>query len=327
MSNWKEIRLKGKFIRAKEEKDEENEWVIPKFYYSFDIPEDDTVIHIGIHQEDDRVLGADRRRLLDITFVLFRGDDETEELEVIETPELIIERELQFKTELDEGSYILVPLSTGALLQKPITANDDPIDFSVVNEGIKMPHPFFLTTINDIFRKIDLKLNGKLSAEELNQFGKIINEPKFKNITDKSFKKKEFKKLSCDSEGLTNLGFKQFLFRNFEQDKLEEMFDILGYDRGLYSLKSKIFVTSFQADTDIRVKINDSFLGNFQSRAWDLFMNYKLENGEHSEDFVKSKMAIFFSVRHPNCYGCSYAVANNSKKWIKVELDMTKSTG
>ena len=196
VSNWQEVRFKGKFIRAKEKKWDENEWVIPKFYYSFDVPEDDTVIHIGLHQEDDRVLGADRRRLLDITFILFRIDEETEELETIETPELVADRELQFKTELEEGSYILVPLTTGALLQKPTTANDNPIDYSVVNEGIKMPHPFFLTTLNDVFRKIDLQLNEKLSAEELSQFGDIINEQKFKEITKNSFRKKEFKKLS-----------------------------------------------------------------------------------------------------------------------------------
>jgi len=116
------------------------------------------------------------------------------------------------------------------------------------------------------------------------------------------------------------------LFRNFEQDRLVEILNSLGYDSGLYSLKSKVFVVSFQADVHLKVKINDTFLGDLHSRAWDLFMYHKLSNGEQSEKFVKSKCTIF-AVRHPNCYGISYAVANSSNEWIKVNLDMTFSTG
>lgn len=74
---------------------------------------------------------------------------------------------------LDEGSYVLVPFTTGALLQKPKSGSDERIDHKVEFEHIIMPHPFFFSTLNDIFRKIDLALNGLLSASELNQFGRI----------------------------------------------------------------------------------------------------------------------------------------------------------
>lgn len=306
-----------------------NEWVIPKFYYSFDVFEDDTEIHIGIHQEDDRILGADRRRMLDISFILFKVDEDDDNLETIETPPFVLEREVQSKIILDEGSYIMVPLTTGSLLQKPYNAEDTQIDYKVEHENITMPHPFFLSTLNDIFRKIDLALNGKLSAGELNQFGRIIDEPKFTKIKNKDFGSKEFKTLSCDpKEGLTNLGFKQFLFRNFEQDRIEEMLEKLGYDASLYSTKSRVVVVSFQSDSEIKVKINESIVGDMHTRAWDLYMEHQLSSGNTDKsDFIKKSNYIFFKVDHPKAYGCSYGIANNTSGWLKAELDLTKSNG
>jgi hypothetical protein len=267
--------------------------------------------------------------MLDISFILFKVGEDDNKLETIETPQFVLEREVQSKIVLDEGSYIMVPLTTGSLLQTPYKADDTPIDYKIEHENITMPHPFFLSTLNDIFRKIDLALNGKLSASELNQFGRIVDEPKFIKIKNKDFKSNEFKTLSCDpKDGLTNLGFKQFLFRNFEQDRIEEMLEKLGYDPSLYSTKSRVFVVSFQSDSEITVKINESIIGDMHTRAWDLYMEHQLstDNADKS-DFVKKDDYIFFKVDHPKAYGCSYGIANNTSGWLKVELDLTKSNG
>jgi hypothetical protein len=329
IEKWNEIRLKGKFIRVREKDGELNEWVIPKFFYSFEVEDDNTLIHIGIHQEDDRILGADRRRLLDLSFILFRIDDDIRKLQTIKTVDFVLEREVQSKMTLDEGSYIMVPLTTGALLQKPFKADDTPIEYKIEHEDITVPHPFFLSTLNDIFRKIDLALNGRLSAEELNQFGRIVGEKIFKKIRTKDFSSKAFKLYSCDpDEGLTNLGFKQFLFRNFEQDRIEEMFEKLGYDPALYSTKSRVFVSSFQADSPISVKINESIIGDMHTRAWDLFMEHQLSEGANDRsDTVGNSQYVFFKIDHSKAYGCSYGIANNTREWLKVELDLTKSKG
>ena len=112
-------------------------------------------------------------------------------------------------------------------------------------------------------------------------------------IKNKHFSQKEFKTLSWDKNGLTNLGFKQYLFRNFEQDRIEEMLQKLGYDQGLYSLKSRVFVASFQSENPIAVKINDSILGDMHRRAWDLYMNKKLMENEISQDFDKTSQYVF----------------------------------
>ena len=195
VSNWEEIRLKGKFIRAKEKREDGDDWVISKFYYTFTIDDDDTEVHIGIHQEDSRVLGADRRSYLDISFVLFKLDPENK-LEVFKVSDFAVEREVQESLLLNEGKYILCPVTSGALLQKPHSAKNEKIEYRIKQDNITMPHPFYLSTLNDIYRKIDLSLNEILSADELNQFGRIIKEKKFTDIKQNDFTTDKFKSIS-----------------------------------------------------------------------------------------------------------------------------------
>jgi len=42
----------------------------------------------------------------------------------------------------------------------------------------KILHPHFKSTINDLFKKLDLKINGVLTSSELKQFGELINDDK-----------------------------------------------------------------------------------------------------------------------------------------------------
>jgi hypothetical protein len=193
--NWQEIRLKNKFLRVHEKEEKDNNWAFSMFYYRFEIEEDGTELHIGIHQEDDRILGADRRRPLDISYILFRVNEDGE-LDTVKAGEFVLERECQDKIDIDTGEYILVPLTTGALLQKPKNAKKGKIDHCVEFRNITMPHPFFLTTLNDLFRKIDLAINQKLSADELNQFGRIVHEKKLTSIKQRDFTNEDFQKLS-----------------------------------------------------------------------------------------------------------------------------------
>ena len=69
--NWNELRLKGKFIRVQESQNPSNDWVISQFYYSFHLDKR-THIEIGLHQEDQRILGAERRPYLDLSLVILK---------------------------------------------------------------------------------------------------------------------------------------------------------------------------------------------------------------------------------------------------------------
>ena len=52
VKNWHEVRVKGKFIRTSSVDNEDNDYVLSKFYYHL-ITEKKQTIVIGVHQEDE----------------------------------------------------------------------------------------------------------------------------------------------------------------------------------------------------------------------------------------------------------------------------------
>lgn len=82
---------------------------------------------------------------------------------------------------------------------------------------------YYASTAMDIFRKIDLTANGILSAKELNQFGVITDNKKFKDIKQEDFKSAKFENISCTKEGITRYGFLQFLMSNFKKEEIDKL--------------------------------------------------------------------------------------------------------
>ena len=83
---------------------------------------------------------------------------------------------------------------------------------------------------------------------------------------------------------------------------------------------------TFQSLTRLKVKINESLLGDMNTRVWNLYMNMMLQDGQAKIDRQYSNSSyIVFRVDHMRCYGCSYGIANNTDRWLEVTLDMTDS--
>ena len=80
VKNWKELRLKGKFIKVVSKEDENQDQLISKFYYTFDIQDEETEDVIGIHQEDKSNLGSNFKKYLDAGFIVLERDDEDEDV-------------------------------------------------------------------------------------------------------------------------------------------------------------------------------------------------------------------------------------------------------
>ena len=58
-------------------------------------------------------------------------------------------------------------------MQRPLNGEEAIEEWEVERDGVKMLHTDFSSTLDDIFRKIDLVLNRTLDHEELNQLGAI----------------------------------------------------------------------------------------------------------------------------------------------------------
>ena len=262
IENYEETRLKGKFIKCAFGK-EKFENVISKFVYNFEV-EEEVTITIGIHQEDERIVGAHLRRNMDVGFVILKKDEDEEEVHFIDYCALNREREVFKAFTLEEGSYVLVPITTGGCIQRTANSSSTPIPYKFDFEGTVYPHPYFASTMNDIFRKLDLAVNGILSAEELNQFGRIIGEKYFMNITKNDFTSESFKEISWNKEGVSCLGFKQLLFRTFSNAEIAKILEKLGYDAALNSTKSRVFMVSFQSSHQLMVELSTFFNSNIK---------------------------------------------------------------
>ena len=166
-----------------------------------------------------------------------------------------------------------MPFALGDLVDKDALSTEViPAKFNF--QGTVWPHPYFSSTINDIFRKLDLAVNGVLSAQELNQFGKIVNERLFMDIREDDFTSEAFEDISCSNEGVSLLGFKQLLFRNFNNSEITGILKKLGYDECLNSLKSRVIVMSFLSSEELTVKINDAIENNFHNKAFDTWLEH-----------------------------------------------------
>jgi calpain-15 len=292
VENWNELRLRGKFIKVQQKDDLDIDYVLSKFYYTFDVDEDETEIIIGIHQEDKRSLGSHLRSYLDTKYiVLKRNEDDEDELEYYAHCEPSRDRENFKRIEFEAGSYVVVPFTSGALLQKLRTKEESKKEKKKINllmdaaEKLLESQLYYFSTILDVFRKIDLTANGILSAKELNQFGHIVDSKKLKNLKQSDFKSSDFEKISCTKEGLTRYGFWQFITTNMKKKEMLDMLKKLGYDLELRSLKSRVFVITFHSSESISVKIKDILDGNMHLTASKIFMDYHMENSEENIEF------------------------------------------
>ena len=323
--------MKGKFIKAMT-KDLQSDMVVSRFYYAMDV-EDDTVISISLHQEDERIVGANLRKNMDAGFVILRniGDEDEPDYEFTDYCPLSRDRDVTKEFTLEEGSYAVIPITTGSCVQKTLKASSEPINYKFVYENELRPHPYFLSALFDLFRKTDLAVNGLLSADELNQFGKIIDSDFFKKLTDDSLTNGELDDISCNEEGVSLLGFKQLLFRRFDMKEIKEIMTKMGYDDALNSIKSRVFMMNFQANEDVGevdVVVKDALVeNNMYQTAWNKLMQYLYEEEGMNGFSEEGDDHDIFGYDHPGAYAASFAFVNKVEDDMKVILDMTNSEG
>jgi calpain-15 len=74
--NWDEIRVRGRFIRYNDVRDQNTDVVVSKWFYALEIPVKTHVI-VGLHQEDQRICNtALRRPYIDAGIAILKRDVE-----------------------------------------------------------------------------------------------------------------------------------------------------------------------------------------------------------------------------------------------------------
>lgn len=144
--NWDEVHIKGKFVSVIEE-DSKSECVLSKWYYSIDIDKPTNII-ISLHQDEDKLkFNESRKLMMDLSLSIMRRDGETNEIILVESVDFSIAPNLQIELNLNPGSYIIIPRTTGCFFGRPVDKpNIVPVPF-YINKEEKVLHPIFVSTI------------------------------------------------------------------------------------------------------------------------------------------------------------------------------------
>ena len=156
--NWDEVRIKGKFIKIQEIDDPDIEITLSKWYYSMEIM-DKTKIVISLHQEDERISGVVvNRPYLDVSIVVLKRL-RNNQVELVDFEDFKFERQVHLELELESGSYIVLPRTTGCTLKK---AGDVTVSAVPLLDRMNNMSEGFKSVVTDIFRKFDMLLNREL---------------------------------------------------------------------------------------------------------------------------------------------------------------------
>ena len=184
----------------------------------------------------------------------------------------------------------------------------------------KQLHPLFLSTIKDIFRKYDITLKGELGYFEFKSMMETCGE----TISQKDFY--SLKSCHCSGEnGLTQEGlisyFKETIVKKTEE-KIWEWLLALGYDKDLYSIKSRIFILAVHSTAKLKLTVKDAVQSNLDKlTTLQLLEKY----GKKKNDQIDVEL---FSLVEPDASAFTYGVFNRlEEKNIKPTLDCSKAKG
>ena len=262
-----------------------------------------------MHQEDERIVGSCKRPHNDVALIVLKADPvKFGNYSVYSASLFERKRELQLEATLNEGTFLLIPLTTGCMLQQPHTIKYPNISPYVVNDdGTMSYHPFVKSAFADLFKKLDLTGDGVLSAYELNHLGNIADMKYFKELKQESFGTKKMKRYSCTSEGLTSMGLFQIMMRKYGIDRSVKKLKKFGVNDQFYSLKSSVFMISLHSDLPVKLIVRDALLTDLNERARDMYVDYQIKNNPSSlETIEKQKEYELHRIKHKEIEGVSY---------------------
>lgn len=119
VSNWEELRVRGRFIRYNDVTDVDNEIVVSKWFYALEVPSK-THLVVGLHQEDERIEGVlNRRGYIDMGMAIIKRNASEVGSTLIAVKDYVMARDCEIEIVLEPGSYIVVPRSTGCAIKRP----------------------------------------------------------------------------------------------------------------------------------------------------------------------------------------------------------------
>ena len=159
VKNFKEARIKGMFQKTRVNALES---ISSAYYYSLEVAEP-TRVYIGVHQEDERILGVEQKRsYLDLGLALLSQRDG--KLKLVQRKPNVSERQVEMEALLKPGrQYLILPRTSGCCMQRG--AGSYPAEPLLEGERLS---PLLRSTLKDVFRRSNIEIGEDLSYSEFN---------------------------------------------------------------------------------------------------------------------------------------------------------------
>lgn len=278
-----------------------------------------TRLFLGVHQEDSRVQGVSTLRpYLDLGAVVFQKKANNK-IKVVDQVPLELDRQAQAELELQPGTYLVMPRSTGCRFQQEEGASRDPHPF--FRSGGQAADPDFLSIMHDIFRKYDVGMNQRLGFQELAVLVHDAGEPDLSPDQWDSL----WHSFCGSEEGIPFRGVMAWILTGGKEtvrpeSDLRRILKNLGYEDNMWSSGSRCYVMSVHAECPVEVQVTDldAFAMSEEVES-AIIRKYGTSNNPASSVQI-------YTLYSPLAHAYSYAVENRSASSINFTLDSSNSS-
>ena len=244
VKKFREARIKGLFRKAKRN---DVECIRSEYYYTLRVNQP-TRVFIGVHQEDERILGVEQKRpYLDLGLVLLSQKEGKMKL-CNRTPN-VSERQVEMEVMLKPGrEYLVLPRTSGCSMQRE-AGNYTPEPL-LVGDTLS---PLMRSTLKDIFRRANIEISEDLSYQEFSMLMGVAEA----GVTQEDFNSL-LKTFPSTDKGLTYEGFCGY-FQNrlaslgevsSTQPAIRGWLQKWGYTEDLYSNQGRCFVLTIHSEAE-----------------------------------------------------------------------------
>ncbi|CDW86928.1 calpain family cysteine protease containing protein [Stylonychia lemnae] len=318
--NWDETRVRGRFIRVQDPENQTFEFVQSKWLYSLDV-KTKTHLIVTLNQEDEKTKGVlPKRPYLDMGLVVMKADKD-EGTQIVLFKEYLVQRNVECELILEPGHYIVLPKTTGCALKRPDHAEIESIKLVDHNRQFT---PLFMSTLKDLFLKFDLTANQSIDWKEFSGFLQILG----LTLQDElAFKAQILTKFHSSESGLTYQGFIDWWRSQIVAEGEPQLWvwlERLGYDRDLYSVKSRIFSLTFQSralegDQPVRVTVRDTAGTEIEPKINEMLLS-QFGKEERIQEFYS-----LVSLQSLGAKTFTYGIRNQKSVDIEATIDMSFS--
>ena len=140
-----------------------------------------------------------------------------------------------------------------------------------------------------------------------------------KNISEDEFKQFYLNKYPSSDKGISLKGFMEFWKNSIltmGEDTVLNWFEMLGYDKSLFSLRSRCFILTVHSDHEISCTVRDSVQTDLDSKVNAMIIDAKGTDMETCQKENQGVKARYYLSKGVHCY--SYGVTNMSNMPVEV---------